>query len=97
MPLSYPEERQAILAAAELLVRTGVLSHSNHGNSSVRLPTGRSMLITGVSSLFGQSPETLAVLDLDGNLKEGKLASTSAEIVQMHAIVYKAMRRTSAR
>ena len=28
MTLSYPEERQAILAAAELLVRSGVLSHS---------------------------------------------------------------------
>jgi L-ribulose-5-phosphate 4-epimerase len=85
--LSYPEERQTILAAANLLVRTGVLSHSNHGNASVRIPGG--MLITGVSSLEGQSPETLAALDLDGNLLEGKLASTSAEIVSMHAVIYK--------
>jgi len=67
-----------------------VLSHSNHGNSSVRLSDGQSMMITGASSLFGQTPETLAVLDLDGNVKEGKLQSTSAEIVQMHACVYKA-------
>ena len=88
MTLSYPEERQAILSSAELLVRTGVLSHSNHGNSSVRLPDN-TMLITGVSSLLGQNPETLARLDLDGNLVEGNLASTSAEIVGMHAIVYK--------
>jgi len=88
MTLSYPEERQAILASAELLVRTGVLSHSNHGNSSVRLPDN-SMLITGVSSLLGQNPETLARMDLDGNLLEGNLASTSAEIVGMHAVVYK--------
>jgi L-fuculose-phosphate aldolase len=84
----YAAERQAILAGAELLLRTGVLSHSNHGNSSVRLPDGN-MLITGVSSLFGQTPDTLTVLDLDGNVQEGKLASTSAEIVQMHAIVYR--------
>jgi L-fuculose-phosphate aldolase len=89
MTLSHPDERQAILTNAELLVRTGVLSHSNHGNSSVRLPDGRSMLITGVSSLINQSPETLAVLDLDGNVLEGNLASTSAEIVSMHAVVYK--------
>jgi pimeloyl-ACP methyl ester carboxylesterase len=89
-PLSYAEERQAILAAAELLVRSGVLSHSNHGNSSVRLADGQTMMITGASSLLGQTPETLAVLDLDGNVKEGKLQSTSAEIVQMHACVYKA-------
>jgi L-ribulose-5-phosphate 4-epimerase len=89
MSLSYPELRQAILASAELLVRSGVLSHSNHGNSSVRLPDGQSMMITGVSSLFGQSPETLAILDLDGNVLEGSLASTSAEIVSMHAVIYK--------
>jgi L-ribulose-5-phosphate 4-epimerase len=88
MSSSYPQERQAIVANAELLVKSGVLSHSNHGNSSVRLPDN-TMLITGVSSLFGQSPETLARLDLDGNLLEGNLASTSAEIVGMHAIVYK--------
>jgi L-fuculose-phosphate aldolase len=53
----------------------------------VRIPGG--MLITGVSSLQGQTPETLAALDLDGNLIEGKLASTSAEIVSMHAVIYK--------
>jgi L-fuculose-phosphate aldolase len=89
MPLSYPEERQAIVSAAELLVHSGVLSHSNHGNSSSRLPDGQSMLVTGVSSLMNQSAETLAVLDLDGNLLEGSLASTSAEIIGMHAIVYR--------
>ena len=86
---SYPAERQAILGAADLLVRSGVLSHSNHGNSSVRLADGESMMITGASSLFGQTPDSLAVLDLDGNIREGKLQSTSAEIVNMHAIVYK--------
>lgn len=89
VPHTYPNERQAILQAADLLVRSGVLSHSNHGNSSVRLPDGESMMITGASSLFGQSEGSLAVLDLDGNLKEGRLQSTSAEIVSMHAIVYK--------
>jgi L-fuculose-phosphate aldolase len=87
--LSYPDERQAILDAAQHLVRSGVLSHSNHGNSSVRLPDGQSMLITGVSSLFNQSTESLAVVDLEGNVVEGKLASTSAEIVGMHAVVYR--------
>ncbi len=85
---SHANERQAILSAADVLVRSGVLSHSNHGNSSVRLGDDQ-MMITGASSLYGQSPDTLAVLDLDGNVKEGRLQSTSAEIVQMHAIVYR--------
>jgi L-fuculose-phosphate aldolase len=88
--LSYPSERQAILDAAQHLVRSGVLSHSNHGNSSVRLPDAGSgsMLITGVSSLLGQSAESLAVVDFEGHVLEGTLASTSAEIVSMHAVVY---------
>jgi L-fuculose-phosphate aldolase len=54
------------------------------------------MLITGVSSLHGQTPETLAVVDLDGNVIEGKLASTSAEIVSMHAVIYKLRRDVGA-
>jgi L-ribulose-5-phosphate 4-epimerase len=89
MPLSFAAERQSIVDSAQLLIRTGVLSHSNHGNSSVRLPDGQSMLITGVSSLLNTSPETLTVLDLDGNVLDGQLASTSAEIVGMHALVYR--------
>ena len=88
MPLSFENERQSIVAAADLLVRTGVLSHSNHGNASRRLPDGQSMLITGVSTLLGTTPQSLAVTDLDGAVLEGNLASTSAEIVDMHAIVY---------
>jgi ribulose-5-phosphate 4-epimerase/fuculose-1-phosphate aldolase/pimeloyl-ACP methyl ester carboxylesterase len=88
-PETHARERQSILEAADLLVRSAVLSHSNHGNSSVRLSDGDSMLITGASSLFGQTPGSLAVLDLDGQLKEGTLQSTSAEIVSMHAIIYK--------
>jgi L-fuculose-phosphate aldolase len=70
-------------------VSSGVLSHSNHGNASLRLADGQSMLITGVSTLLNQSPESLAVVDFDGNVLEGTLASTSAEIVGMHAIVYR--------
>ena len=89
MPLSFAAERQSIVASAQLLIRTGVLSHSNHGNSSVRLPDGQSMLMTGVSSLLNTAPETLTVLDLDGNVLDGQLASTSAEIVGMHAVVYR--------
>jgi L-fuculose-phosphate aldolase len=89
MPMSFAAERQSIVDSAQLLIRTGVLSHSNHGNSSVRLPDGQSMLITGVSSLLNTSPETLTVLDLEGNVLDGQLASTSAEIVGMHAVVYR--------
>jgi L-ribulose-5-phosphate 4-epimerase len=89
MALSYPAERQSIVDAAQLLIRTGVLSHSNHGNSSVRLANGQTMLITGVSSLTNPAPETQAILHLDGTVLEGQLASTSAEITGMHAVIYR--------
>ena len=89
MGLSHPDERQAIVAAAALLVRTGVLSHSNHGNASVLLPDGQSMLLTSTSTLLGTAAEGLAVLGLDGSLQEGDLAPTSAEIAGMHAVVYR--------
>ena len=69
-PLSYASQRQSIVEAAELLVRSGVLSHSGHGNSSVRLPDGQAMLITGVSSLLTTTPESLGVTDLDGTVLE---------------------------
>ena len=92
MPLSFAGERQSIVDAAQLLLRAGVLSHSNHGNASVRLPNGQSMLITGVSTLLNTAPETLAVLDLEGNVLDGQLASTSAEITGMHAVVYRVKR-----
>jgi L-ribulose-5-phosphate 4-epimerase len=89
MPPSFESERRSIVAAADLLVRSGVLSYSNHGNASRRLGAdGRAMLITGVSSLLNTTPESLAVLDLEGTVLEGALASTSAEITGMHAIVY---------
>lgn len=87
--MSFDSERQAIVDTAAHLVRSGVLSFSNHGNSSARLPGGDRMLITGASSLAGPTPASLAVLDLEGNLLEGSLASTSAEIVGMHALVYR--------
>jgi L-fuculose-phosphate aldolase len=47
------------------------------------------MLITGVSTLLNTAPESLAVMDLQGGVLEGELASTSAEIVGMHAVVYR--------
>lgn len=81
--------RQQIVAASELLVKTGVLSFSGHGNASVRLPREQKMLLTGVSTLLNTRPETLAVVDFEGNVVSGDLASTSREIIQMHACVYR--------
>lgn len=81
--------RKQIVDASATLVNTGVLSYSGHGNASVRIPGTNNMLLTGVSTLLNTAPETLAVVDFEGNVVEGEVASTSREIIQMHACVYR--------
>ena len=86
---SHADFRKQIVDASNNLVNTGVLSFSGHGNASVRIPGTDTMLLTGVSTLLNTREETLAVVDFEGNAVEGEVASTSREIIQMHACVYK--------
>ena len=81
--------RQAVIDAATLLVRTGVISLSHHGNFSVRVPETETILLTATSSFDNLRPENLALLDLEGRLLAGEINPTNAEIVHMHAVVYK--------
>ena len=43
--LSYSEQREQIIQAAHMLFHAGVMSHSGHGNISVRLPEEGQMLL----------------------------------------------------
>jgi len=81
--------RQAVIDAATLLVQRGVISLSRHGNFSVRVPNSDTVLLTATSSFDNLRPENLALLDLEGRLLAGTIDPTSAEITQMHAVVYK--------
>ena len=89
MALKHGELRQAVIDSANFLVRTGAISMSHHGNFSVRVPGTDTILLTASSSFDNLQPENLALLDLDGKLVEGEINPTNAEIVHMHAIVYK--------
>jgi L-fuculose-phosphate aldolase len=80
---------QAIMRAAETLVKAGVLSNSLHGNISVRLPDTDTIVLTGRASLASFSEDEFAVLDLDGNVLSGRLEPTAHEIVHMHTTPYK--------
>lgn len=81
--------KQAVVEASNFLVRSGALSLSNHGNFSVRVPGTDTVLLTGTSSLVNLKPENLALLDLEGNIVEGEINPTNAEIIHMHTVVYK--------
>lgn len=96
MALSHLALRQAVIDGANFLVRTGAISMSHHGNFSVRVPGTDTILLTASSSFDNLKPENLALLDLDGKLVEGEINPTNAEIVHMHAIVYKERPATGA-
>ncbi|HET7037459.1 MAG TPA: class II aldolase/adducin family protein [Thermomicrobiaceae bacterium] len=81
--------KQSIINASRQLVQSGVLSRSQHGNISARLPDGDHFVLTGGGTLEALSAGDLAVLDLQGNVVEGYMSPMSAEIIQMHAAVYR--------
>jgi L-ribulose-5-phosphate 4-epimerase len=96
MALNHAALRQAVIENASFLVRIGAISMSHHGNFSVRVPGTDTILLTATSSFDNLKPENLALLDLDGRLIEGEINPTNAEIVHMHAIVYKERPETGA-
>ena len=93
MTLGHLSLRQAVVDGANMLVRVGAISMSHHGNFSVRVPNTDTILLTATSSFDSLNPENLALLDLDGRLLEGAINPTNAEIVHMHAVVYKQRRQ----
>jgi len=96
MALNHAPLRQAVIASASFLVRIGAISMSHHGNFSVRVPGTDTILLTATSSFDNLKPENLALLDLEGRLIEGEINPSNAEIVHMHAIVYKERPETGA-
>jgi L-ribulose-5-phosphate 4-epimerase len=96
MVISHPLLRQAVIDGANFLVRVGAISMSHHGNFSARVPNTDTILLTATSSFDNLKPENLALLDLEGRLLEGEINPTNAEIVHMHAVVYKERPETGA-
>jgi len=79
-----------IVASADRLVAGGaVLSHSQHGNISIRLPGGDRFLLTAVGALAEMTVDHLALFNVDGTMIEGSIDPTGNEIIQMHAAIYR--------
>ena len=96
MAMSYQAQREEIVQAAQRLIEAGVLSHSGHGNISVRLPQTEQMLLTSGGHLAQLTPEQLVVVGFDGTVLEGSISPTAREIVGMHACVYAARKDVNA-
>jgi L-fuculose-phosphate aldolase len=83
--LSYPEQRAQLVRAAQMLFQAEVMSHSGHGNMSMRLPEPGRMLLTAGGHIRDLTPEQLAVVSFDGEALEGEIPPVVREIVGMHA------------
>lgn len=81
--------RKDVAESSQQLVRSGIMTKSNHGNVSLRVPDTDSFLLTSGGTLANMRPEDVALFDLEGNLIEGTVSPVGAEIIQMHAIVYR--------
>lgn len=81
--------KQSVLWAARTLVESGALSLSQHGNISVRVPGSDAFILTGGGTLDNMAEADLALLDLNGRVIDGDLSPASAEIIQMHAAIYR--------
>jgi len=86
---SEGELREDVVRGVRLLFQAGVMSHSGHGNVSVRLPEGERMLLTSKGTISELGPDDLTVVDFDGQAVDGTLQPVAAEIVSMHAAVYR--------
>ena len=87
--LSYPELRTQLVRAAGLLFQAGVMSHSGHGNMSVRLPEPERLLLTATGHIRDLAPEQVAAVTFEGDTVEGDMEPVAREIVGMHACVYR--------
>lgn len=83
------ELRRQLIAAAERLGASGIMSRSLHGNWSVRVPGTDRILLTGGGSFADLRPEDITLIDLDGGVVEGRMLAVAAEIVHMHTEVYR--------
>ncbi len=86
--LTHHDQRRELVRAAELLASSGVMSYTGHVNLSCRLDGH--LLLTSRGTVAEVTAEALAVVALDGEVKEGELAPSTREIVPMHTGVYQA-------
>ncbi len=85
----HADARQALVEAWTTLARSGVMSPSGHGNFSC-LVDPQLMLLTGAGMSTEPCAEDLALVRLDGVVEDGRVIAPVAEIVGMHAAVYRA-------
>lgn len=77
-------------AAVEILRSGGALVRSSHANLSVRLDATRVAMTrrSTVADLERHDPDALCVVDLNGQVLEGRVDAAMDEVITMHTRVY---------
>jgi L-ribulose-5-phosphate 4-epimerase len=81
--------KEQLLQSMRLLFQAGVMSHSGHGNMSVRLPGTEHMLLASTSLMTDLRADQIPVVTFDGELVEGTISPVTREIVGMHSCIYR--------
>src|SRR5437588_545187 len=81
--------REQLLQATRLLFQAGVMSHSGHGNMSVRLAETEHMSLASTGLTTDLGADQIPVVTFDGELVEGTIAPVTREIVGMHSGVHR--------
>lgn len=79
---------ETIVAAVDHLFAAGVMSHSGHANLSARLDAERFALTT-TGMVRDLRADQVATVHVDGRVLEGVLGPENAEIIAMHAVIYR--------
>lgn len=88
-PELQPWAEKIVWSARKLVTGHSVLSHTLHGNISVRVPGADRFLLTGGGTLETLATSDLGLLTLDGEILGGNISPASHEIIGMHAAVYR--------
>ncbi|WDL98343.1 class II aldolase/adducin family protein [Alicyclobacillus sp. ALC3] len=81
--------KREIMLAAAALRDAGLMFRGHHANLSARLSTD-TMLMTRGGNVANLDEDSFAVIRTDGTVLEGEVMPAQAEIIQMHAAVYRA-------
>lgn len=81
--------RKEIIQAAVALRDAGLMYRGHHANLSARLSED-TMLMTRGGNVANLDDDSFAVIRTDGTVLEGEVMPAQAEIIEMHAAVYRA-------
>ncbi|MCY0900908.1 MAG: class II aldolase/adducin family protein [Firmicutes bacterium] len=83
------EAKKALIHAAGSLRDAGLMFRGHHANLSARLSED-TMLMTRGGNVANLDDNSFAVIRTDGTVLEGEVMPAQAEIIEMHAAVYRA-------